>query len=656
MPSPKISTYREIVPLIYSWRTPDVPKYDGWEKIGYTEQESADKRIAQQASQMSITKEKVWARRAVFTSEAGGRFTDRDFHDFLKQQGVKRETTPVRTEWHHLAAAPKSSLQYFNDFAGQDFSDLQADGVDDYVLRPEQQAAVAQAVTAFEDGAEEVLWNAKPRFGKTLTTYDLMRTLDVQKVLIVTNRPAIANSWYDDFTRFIGHRTTFKFVSESPSLETRSPLTREQWRAFSLEHEDQDPRIVEFVSLQDLKGSQYFGGSYPKLKHIADFAWDLLVIDEAHEGIDTTKTDVAFDQIKRTRTLHLSGTPFKALASGKFGKHQIFNWTYEDEQTARQQWTDAAQENPYEELPTLNLLTYQISRMITDRLALGVAVEEDEANIDFTFDLNEFFATKDNGYFEHEAEVKKFLDCLTTNEKYPFSTAELRDEIRHSFWLLNRVASAKALQRLLKNHDVFKDYTVVLAAGDGRSNDDSDLVAVGKALDKVGNAIGDAATSTWNATTNAVSSAWDWTVDNSGTLSAITGGAAIVSYALCGPTAGIGCTVGGALSLTSAGLAGLNAANTCFYKSGATGADCALSAVDLGLSVVGVRIPSKLVFSGKHVSKYRKDLSEGGWNMTFGIGSCAVSEAAYAATGAVATVNSTGCFTSLANPTFAGSK
>ena len=157
MPSPKISTYREIVPLIYSWRTPDVPKYDGWEKIGYTEQESADKRIAQQASQMSITKEKVWARRAVFTSEAGGRFTDRDFHDFLKQQGVKRETTPVRTEWHHLAAAPKSSLQYFNDFAGQDFSDLQADGVDDYVLRPEQQAAVAQAVTAFEDGAEEAV-------------------------------------------------------------------------------------------------------------------------------------------------------------------------------------------------------------------------------------------------------------------------------------------------------------------------------------------------------------------------------------------------------------------------------------------------------------------------------------------------------------------
>jgi type III restriction/modification enzyme restriction subunit len=344
-------------------------------------------------------------------------------------------------------------------------------------------------VAVFEAGKAEVLWNAKPRFGKTLTTYDLMRTLDVRRVLIVTNRPAIANSWFDDFTRFIGHQTTYRFVSESPSLAGRSPMTREQWRSFLLNHRDDDPRIVEFLSLQDLKGAQYFGGSYDKLKHIAQMEWDLLVIDEAHEGIDTIKTDVAFDQIKREWTLHLSGTPFKALASGKFDQKQIFNWTYEDENAARQQWDDDGQENPYAALPTLNLLTYQLSRMITDRLSEGVAIDEDEANIDYTFDLNEFFATKDNGFFEHEAEVIKFLDCLATNEKYPFSTPELRDEIRHSFWLLNRVASAKAMERLLKKHDVFKDYTVVLAAGDGRSDDGTDPVAAGKSLDKVRAAI-----------------------------------------------------------------------------------------------------------------------------------------------------------------------
>ncbi|MFB9315106.1 DEAD/DEAH box helicase [Nocardioides plantarum] len=493
MPSPKIRTYREIVPLVYSWRTPDIPKYDGWEKIGYTEQASADLRIAQQASQLSVEKQRVWSRRALFTSEAGGRFKDSDFHAYMKQQGVERETHPARTEWHNLDPAPKSSLDYFNDFAGQDFPDLTGDSEEEYELRPEQRAAVDQAVVAFEAGHDQVLWNAKPRFGKTLTTYDLMRSLDVRKVLIVTNRPAIANSWFDDFSRFIAHQTTFKFVSDSASLAARAPMTRDQWRAYLSNHQGEDPRICEFLSLQDLKGSQYFGGAFDKLKHIAQFDWDLLVIDEAHEGIDTTKTDVAFDQITRKWTLHLSGTPFKALASGKFTPDQIFNWTYEDEQLARRQWVEDGQENPYAALPTLNLLTYQVSRMITDRLAEGVAVAEEEANVDFTFDLNEFFATKASGFFEHEDEVVKFLDCMATNEKYPFSTPELRDEVRHSFWLLNRVASAKALERLLKKHEVFKDYTVILAAGDGRTNDDAvDVVAVGKSLDKVRTAIAQA--------------------------------------------------------------------------------------------------------------------------------------------------------------------
>src|SRR4051812_35459158 len=151
MPSPKITTFREITPLIYSWTTPDIPKYAGWEKIGYTEQESADARIAQQASQLSVEKRKLWARRALFTSETGGRFTDNDFHAYLHQHSVERETTPKRTEWHHFEIAPKTSLEYFNDFAGQDFTTVQRGGEeDDYVLRPEQQAAVDQAEAAFE--------------------------------------------------------------------------------------------------------------------------------------------------------------------------------------------------------------------------------------------------------------------------------------------------------------------------------------------------------------------------------------------------------------------------------------------------------------------------------------------------------------------------
>lgn len=490
MANPKIRTFREVVPVVYSWMTPDVPKYKGWEKIGYTEQEGgAAVRIAQQASQMGITKKKLWSQRAFFTSEAGGAFTDKDFHAYLKQVGVERELTP-RTEWHRFEGRPMTSKQYFLEFASQDGVDRQRAGTEDYDLRPEQQAAVAQAMDAFTSGHCEVLWNAKPRFGKTLTTYDLMRQLDARKVLIVTNRPAIANSWFDDFTRFIGHQTDYVFVSDSASLAGRETMSRDQWIHHAVQHED--PRIVEFLSLQDLKGSQYFGGRHRKLRHVAELEWDLLVIDEAHEGVDTTKTDIAFDKIKRKWTLHLSGTPFRALAAGKFEAKQIFNWSYQDEQTARADWSDEAQENPYATLPTLNMLTYQLSRMITDHLAEGVALAEDEANIDYAFDLGEFFATKENGVFEHREQVLKFLDCLTMNEKYPFSTAELRDEIRHSFWLLNRVASAKALEKLLKQHKVFQDYTVILAAGDGLGEDDSDTVASAKSLDKVRTAIAEA--------------------------------------------------------------------------------------------------------------------------------------------------------------------
>lgn len=494
MASPKINTYRQVNPLIYSWTTPDIPKYAGWEKIGYTEQETAEARVDQQASQLGIEKRIEWVRRAQFTTAEGGQFKDHDFFAFLKQEGVEREEPPKhpkRTEWHHLTPAPRRSIDYFNDFAGQDYSGLQIVGNEDYVLRPEQEAAVEQAVAAFAEGTPEVLWNAKPRFGKTLTTYHLLRELDVRKALIVTNRPAIANSWYDDFVRFIGHQTRLKFVSESPSLAERTPMSRDEWRRYSVEHLDKDPRIIEFLSLQDLKGSKYFGGSHPKLKHVADFDWDILIIDEAHEGVDTTKTDIAFNQIHRTRTLHLSGTPFKALASGAFPESAIFNWTYEDEQQAKETWAHGDEDSPYAALPTLHLLTYQLSRMISDRLAEGVALEEDEANIDFAFDLNEFFSTKENGFFEHEPEVIKFLDRLTTNEKYPFSTPELRNEIRHSFWLLNRVASAKALEKLLKKHEVFKDYRIILAAGDGRS-DESDPAAVGQSLSKVRTAIAEA--------------------------------------------------------------------------------------------------------------------------------------------------------------------
>ena len=352
-----------------------------------------------------------------------------------------------------------------------------------YILRNEQAEAVQLTLDYAKDNPQgEFLWNAKPRFGKTLTSYDLIRKLDAVNVLIVTNRPAIANSWYDDFEKFIAWQTDYKFVSDSESLKDRNPLSRAAWQKHALNNEN--ARQINFVSLQDLKGSKYHGGGHDKLKYISGTPWDVLIIDEAHEGIDTLKTSVAFDEIERDFTLHLSGTPFKAIASGDFSDEQIFNWSYEDEQSIKERWSDKEIENPYADLPKLNMYTYQMSNMLQDEVKQGVKIGEEEH--DYAFDLNEFFRAE-NGKLVYEKDVKKWLDTLTSNEKYPFSTPELRNELKHTFWLLNRVDSAKALAKLLSKHPVFENYDIVIAAGDGKSEDD--MVQNEKSFERVKKAI-----------------------------------------------------------------------------------------------------------------------------------------------------------------------
>ena len=314
------------------------------------------------------------------------------------------------------------------------------------------------------------MWNAKPRFGKTLTTYDLVRKMQMQNVLVVTNRPSIANSWFDDFDKFIAWQTNLKFVSETDALKNRPVLSRDDF--INTVSDGAEYGQVVFESLQGLKGSIYFGGGYDKLKWIQDLEWDLLIIDEAHEGVDTYKTDKAFDKIKRKYTLHLTGTPFKALALGKFAADQIYNWSYADEQQAKLDWDEdvAGSSNPYETMPRLNMYTYQLSEMMKDTLKQGTILDDGD-KADPAFDLNEFFKVQ-NGRFVYDEAVDKFLDSLTTGEKYPFSTPELREELAHTFWLLNRVDSAKALAKKLKKHPVFSEYEIVLAAGDGKLDDD----------------------------------------------------------------------------------------------------------------------------------------------------------------------------------------
>lgn len=476
-----IKTSKQIEPKCYAYTTPEIKRHEGWTKIGYTEQDDVTKRIQQQTQTADIKFNLEWAERAVYEDGTGDSFKDKDFHAYLSKKDIERIPD---SEWFHiLPQVSHDEFLYFKKNRGI----LKTLGVIPYKLRKEQNQAVEQTKDYFNlhSGDEpEFLWNAKPRFGKTLSTYELCKTLDAKKILIVTNRPAIATSWYDDYVKFLGTESGYYFISQADTLKDRKyVLSREQYVSVR----DKLKGFIEFVSLQDMKGSIYFGGQYDKLKEVAELDWDILVIDEAHEGVDTYKTDVAFDHIKRKYTLHLSGTPFKALANDKFREEEIYNWTYADEQKAKREW-DYSQdgENPYENLPRLNLYTYQMSEIIRDKLKKGADFNDDGEAEEYAFDLNEFFITNANGSFKYDADVDKFLQALTTLPKFPFSTPELRQELRHTFWLLNRVDSAKALARKLKEHPVFADYEIVLVAGDGKLDNDTENK---KAFDKVVKAI-----------------------------------------------------------------------------------------------------------------------------------------------------------------------
>lgn len=462
-----IKSFKRVVPMIYAYTTPGVSYHEGWTKVGYTEKQTVEKRIAQQTHTAGIRYKMAWQDNAMYKDGSGDYFTDHDFHAYLEQNNIKREQG---TEWFQEDADTLRKL--FDQFTRREL--IAPLDICEYTLRKEQEDAVAMTKAYFEQGGQEFLWNAKPRFGKTLTAYDLVRQMHFTKVLIVTNRPSIANSWADDFNKFIAWRGDLAFVSDTDALADKAGVVgREAYKkAMLAAEEDEEKGMVAFESLQGLKGSIYFGGEHNKLKWMSELDFDLLIIDEAQEGVDTLRTERAFDNIKRKYTLYLSGTPFKALASEQFSKEQIYNWSYADEQEAKENW-QGEDYNPYEKLPRLEMYTYQLSQMITDKIEQGANLTEDES-VDYTFDLNEFFATNDSGKFIHEADVKKFLHALTVNEKYPYSTPLLREELPHTLWLLNRVASAKALARLLKNDSVFGEYEVVLAAGDGQLENEKD--------------------------------------------------------------------------------------------------------------------------------------------------------------------------------------
>lgn len=293
----------------------------------------------------------------------------------------------------------------------------------------------------------QFLWNAKPRFGKTLAAYDFAKSIHAQRILIITNRPAVADSWTNDFFKYIAPDPDNEYIFASAKASQKSNHSSKNTashhiysRSELIRHPDLLTRpLIFFISLQDIKGKDFNADTFKdKNQWIFDLpkGWDLLIIDEGHEGIKTSKTANALRNLKTDFTLYLSGTPFRALADQDFSADQIFNWTYLDEQKT------------YHDRPRLH---FQLCALSDVFQSSKVAKEPPIC------DLSELFRTSGSTFLHPDA-VSTWLDFVA-------QIFEIHPELRHTFWLLSRVNDCKVLQLALSKHPYFRDYQTILAAG-----------------------------------------------------------------------------------------------------------------------------------------------------------------------------------------------
>lgn len=348
-------------------------------------------------------------------------------------------------------------------------------------FREEQIAAINKTVKHFAGGGKKMLWNAKMRFGKTLSTLEVVRRLDYHRTLIITHRPVVDDEWFGEFKKIFTPPTNYRYGSRKNG-EKFQVLEQD-----AQQHANQ--HYIYFASVQDLRGSDLVGGNFEKNMALFDTPWDMLVIDEAHEGTQTILGQNVIETLKKenTHVLSLSGTPFNLLDD--FEEKELFTWDYVMEQKAKAKWDidHFGDPNPYSELPRMNIYTFELGKLLTQYEDLG----------DKAFNFKEFFRVE-NGEFIHKKDVRSFLDLIvkydsTTN--YPYSTQEFRRYFRHSLWMVPGVKEAKALSEMLQVHPIFSKFQVVNVAGEG-----DDDVPYEQAAEMVKKAIGDDPEATYTIT------------------------------------------------------------------------------------------------------------------------------------------------------------
>ena len=496
--------------VIYVYKHLDVISHEGKLKVGETKKsnitgDGTNMRILDQNTAANVPYEVLYTTDAVRNN--GTPFSDRDIHELLVAMDIEREQTinpktKRQSEWFRTDLQTIiSAIEEYKMLAVKDEHDI----ITEFELRDEQKRAIRETKGYYDACKENIdiepafLWNAKPRFGKTLTAYSFAAEIKARKVLVVTNRPAIADSWYTDFKKFDFKENgqedgKFRWIfTSSDSVRTRlgkpdDVYTRDEQNSLLLRD-----NMIHFISLQDIKGrSKGVDDFKEKNRWIFELGWDLVIIDESHEGTDTQKAFRTFENMNTGFTLHLSGTPFKAIASNKFNSNQIYNWSYQDEQNAKMEWSIQDGQNPYADLPKMHIFTYQLSRILET-----TAEEAKDEGSEYAFDLSEFFRViKENGQdkFAYEDKVKLFVKNLRNPDfQYPFSNDEYRESLRHTFWLLPGVKACEQMKKVLLEDEYFsKNYTprdIIVAAGNGDEDRLTD-----SALAEVRSRIGEAGT------------------------------------------------------------------------------------------------------------------------------------------------------------------
>ncbi len=436
--------------------------------------EAAKKRINQYTQTAGIAYDLLYTEIAAYDNHGIRMFGDTDVHDVLKRSGIQKkifDTVKKANEWfitdletvkRAIAAVKEGRKSLLPGEVTQNQSPI--------IFRPEQEDAIRRTKAQFIKG-NQMLWNAKMRFGKTLSALQVVKELNFKRTLILTHRPVVNASWFEDFGKIFYDRPDFAYGSK----DRGEPFVQLETRTKS-----QGSHYVYFASMQDLRGSEAVGGNFDKNDELFDTPWDSLIIDEAHEGTQTDLGKNVLSQIikRKTKVLRLSGTPFNLLED--FKDDEIYTWDYVMEQRAKMEWDSIhfGDPNPYAALPTMNIYTYDLGRL------LNLVTDDIVA-----FNFREFFRVNESGKFVRENDVNAFLNLLTKEDNescYPFANDEYRDIFRHTLWIVPGVKEAKALSALLQSHPVFQHFKVINVAGNGDEDE-----ARSDALDAVKLAIGD---------------------------------------------------------------------------------------------------------------------------------------------------------------------